>query len=166
MCVCIHVGDKWVFILISSSTVSVHPSRVSGALFQSADRCSGRLCLHWVSDWGGGLPLTALHESQGIAQMREYAIDSSCYPFGHHPASETLWRAYKNWSLLVYSCSQTLAQDFSGFVSSVKVKMTEEGTMSTLRSVMKLCTQSASRNNKVTEASNTTVCIMLKGCGI
>ena len=62
------------------------------------------------------------------------------------------------------SYSQTLAQDFSGFVSSVKVKMKEEGTMSALRSVMKLCIQSASRKNKV--ASITTVCIMLKGCGI
>lgn len=42
-------------------TVSVHPSRVSGALFQSAHWCSSRLHLHWMSDWGGGLPLTALH---------------------------------------------------------------------------------------------------------
>ncbi|XP_054470748.1 LOW QUALITY PROTEIN: serine-protein kinase ATM [Anoplopoma fimbria] len=44
--------------------------------------------------------------------------------------------------------AKALAQDFSGFVSSVKVKMNEEGTMSTLRSVMKLCTQAASRKNK------------------
>lgn len=68
--------------------------------------------------------------------------------------------------VVVCSYSQTLAQDFSGFVSSVKVKMKEDGTMSALRSVMKLCTQSASRKNKVTEASITTVCIMLKGSGI
>ncbi|XP_068564532.1 serine-protein kinase ATM [Cebidichthys violaceus] len=48
----------------------------------------------------------------------------------------------------LYTKAKALAQDFSGFVSSVRVKMTEEGTMSTLRSVMKLCTQSASRTNK------------------
>ncbi|XP_059186754.1 serine-protein kinase ATM [Centropristis striata] len=48
----------------------------------------------------------------------------------------------------LFTKAKALAQDFSGFVSSVKVKMTEEGTMSTLRSVMKLCTQSASRHNK------------------
>ncbi|XP_022624615.1 serine-protein kinase ATM [Seriola dumerili] len=44
--------------------------------------------------------------------------------------------------------AKALAQDFSGFVSTVKVKMTEEGTMHTLKSVMELCTQSASRKNK------------------
>ncbi|XP_034724062.1 serine-protein kinase ATM [Etheostoma cragini] len=48
----------------------------------------------------------------------------------------------------LFTKAKALAQDFSGFVSSVKVKMTEEGTMSTLRSVMKLCTQSASRKHK------------------
>ncbi|XP_028428856.1 serine-protein kinase ATM isoform X3 [Perca flavescens] len=48
----------------------------------------------------------------------------------------------------LFTKAKALAQDFSGFVSGVKVKMTEEGTMSTLRSVMKLCTQSASRKNK------------------
>ncbi|XP_070761541.1 serine-protein kinase ATM isoform X3 [Enoplosus armatus] len=48
----------------------------------------------------------------------------------------------------LFTKAKALAQDFSGFVSSVKVKMTEEGTMSTLRSIMKLCTQSASRKNK------------------
>ncbi|XP_030248293.1 serine-protein kinase ATM isoform X3 [Sparus aurata] len=48
----------------------------------------------------------------------------------------------------LFTKAKTLAQDFSGFVSSVKVKMKEEGTMSALRSVMKLCTQSASRKNK------------------
>ncbi|KAL6116348.1 atm [Pungitius sinensis] len=48
----------------------------------------------------------------------------------------------------LYTKAKALAQDFAGFVSSVRVKMTEEGTMSTLRSVMKLCTQSASRKNK------------------
>uniref|UniRef100_A0A3P8TVD2 non-specific serine/threonine protein kinase n=1 Tax=Amphiprion percula TaxID=161767 RepID=A0A3P8TVD2_AMPPE len=49
----------------------------------------------------------------------------------------------------LFTKAKALAQDFSGFVSSVKVKMTEEGTMTTLRSVMKLCTQSASRKNKL-----------------
>lgn len=39
----------------------VHPSRVFGTLFQSADWCFGRFRLHWVSDRGGGLPLTAFH---------------------------------------------------------------------------------------------------------
>ncbi|XP_047449742.1 serine-protein kinase ATM isoform X2 [Mugil cephalus] len=48
----------------------------------------------------------------------------------------------------LFSKAKALAQDFSEFVSSVKLKMTEEGSMSTLRSVMKLCTQSASRKNK------------------
>ncbi|XP_078023307.1 serine-protein kinase ATM isoform X1 [Epinephelus lanceolatus] len=48
----------------------------------------------------------------------------------------------------LFTKAKALAQDFSGFISSVTVKMTEEGTMSTLRSVMKLCTQSASRKNK------------------
>uniref|UniRef100_A0A8C4HE84 non-specific serine/threonine protein kinase n=1 Tax=Dicentrarchus labrax TaxID=13489 RepID=A0A8C4HE84_DICLA len=42
----------------------------------------------------------------------------------------------------LFTKAKALAQDFSGFVSSVKVKMTEEGTMSTLRSVMKLCAKS------------------------
>lgn len=47
-------------------------------------------------------------------------------------------------------CSKILAQELSGFVFSVKVKMTEEGTMNTLRAVMNLCLQSSSRNKKVT----------------
>lgn len=50
----------------------------------------------------------------------------------------------------VRSCSQALAQELSGFVFSVKVKMMEEGAVNTLRSVMKLCTQAASRKNEVT----------------
>ncbi|XP_067450490.1 serine-protein kinase ATM isoform X1 [Thunnus thynnus] len=48
----------------------------------------------------------------------------------------------------LFTKAKALAQDFSGFISSVKVKMTEEGTMTTLRSVMKLCTLSATRRNK------------------
>ncbi|KAK5868357.1 hypothetical protein PBY51_009383 [Eleginops maclovinus] len=48
----------------------------------------------------------------------------------------------------LFTKAKTLAQDFSGYVSAVRVKMAEEGTMSTLRSIMKLCTQSACRNNK------------------
>ncbi|KAK2847025.1 hypothetical protein Q5P01_010024 [Channa striata] len=44
--------------------------------------------------------------------------------------------------------AKAVAQDFSGFVSSVKVKMAEEGTITTLRSVMKLCAQSATRQNQ------------------
>ncbi|XP_074534953.1 serine-protein kinase ATM [Halichoeres trimaculatus] len=44
--------------------------------------------------------------------------------------------------------AKALAQELSGFVSGVKVKMTEEGTMNTLQSVMKLCIQSACRKNK------------------
>ncbi|XP_022052894.2 serine-protein kinase ATM isoform X1 [Acanthochromis polyacanthus] len=48
----------------------------------------------------------------------------------------------------LFTKAKALAQDFSGFLSSVKVKMTEEGAMTTLKSVMKLCTQSASRKSK------------------
>lgn len=48
----------------------------------------------------------------------------------------------------LFNKAKAVAQDFSGFVSSVKVKLTEEGTMTTLRSVMKLCTASATRKNK------------------
>lgn len=59
--------------------------------------------------------------------------------------------------LWVQSCLQAVAQELSGFVNSVKVRMTEEGTMSALTSVMKLCTQSAVRKNKVR------LCMMLKG---
>ncbi|XP_041851361.1 serine-protein kinase ATM isoform X1 [Melanotaenia boesemani] len=44
--------------------------------------------------------------------------------------------------------AKTLAQELSGFVAGVKVKMTEQGIMSTLRSVMKLCTQFTNRKNK------------------
>lgn len=44
---------------------------------------------------------------------------------------------------------QALAQELSGFVSSVKVRMAEEGTMTALASVMTLCTQSASRRRQV-----------------
>ncbi|XP_026219215.1 serine-protein kinase ATM [Anabas testudineus] len=43
----------------------------------------------------------------------------------------------------LFTKAKAVAQDFSSFVSSVKVKMTEEGTMATLISIMKLCTQSA-----------------------
>lgn len=55
-------------------------------------------------------------------------------------------------------CLQVLLQELSGFVFAAKVKMTENGSMSTLRSVIKLCTQSSSRNRKVTVSlfSNTT----------
>lgn len=62
---CAHcrLSDKWVLVIIPVSlpAVSGHASRVSGALFQSADRCSSRLCLHWFSDWGGGMPFAALY---------------------------------------------------------------------------------------------------------
>uniref|UniRef100_A0A087XK65 Serine-protein kinase ATM n=1 Tax=Poecilia formosa TaxID=48698 RepID=A0A087XK65_POEFO len=45
----------------------------------------------------------------------------------------------------LFTKAKAVAQDLSGFVSSVKVKMNEEGAMSALRSLMKLCTQCASR---------------------
>uniref|UniRef100_UPI003AAD459E serine-protein kinase ATM n=1 Tax=Centroberyx gerrardi TaxID=166262 RepID=UPI003AAD459E len=48
----------------------------------------------------------------------------------------------------LFTKAKSLAQDFSEFVSTVKVKMTEDGTMTALRSVMKLCTLSASRDAK------------------
>ncbi|XP_076001414.1 serine-protein kinase ATM isoform X2 [Genypterus blacodes] len=44
--------------------------------------------------------------------------------------------------------AKALAQDLSEFVSYVKLKMTEDGTMTTLRSVMQLCTLSANRKTK------------------
>ncbi|KAM4589980.1 serine-protein kinase ATM [Fundulus diaphanus] len=45
----------------------------------------------------------------------------------------------------LFTKAKAVAQDLSGFVSSVKVKMSEEGTMSALRSLMKLCTRCTSR---------------------
>lgn len=44
---------------------------------------------------------------------------------------------------------QVLLQELSSFVFGAKMKMTEKGSMNPLRSVMKLCTQSSSRNEKV-----------------
>ncbi|XP_067102314.1 serine-protein kinase ATM isoform X1 [Osmerus mordax] len=41
--------------------------------------------------------------------------------------------------------AKSLAQDFSEYVSTVKVKMAEDGTMATLRSIMRLCTVCVSR---------------------
>ncbi|XP_061537263.1 serine-protein kinase ATM isoform X2 [Phycodurus eques] len=46
----------------------------------------------------------------------------------------------------LFTKAKTLAQELSGFVSSVKVKMSEELTMTTLRSVMRLCTLYAITN--------------------
>ncbi|XP_057694572.1 serine-protein kinase ATM isoform X1 [Corythoichthys intestinalis] len=43
----------------------------------------------------------------------------------------------------LFTKTKTLAQELRGFVSSVKVKMSDELTMTTVRSVMKLCTLSA-----------------------
>ncbi|XP_051934283.1 serine-protein kinase ATM [Hippocampus zosterae] len=48
----------------------------------------------------------------------------------------------------LFTKAKTLAQELSGFVSSVKVKMSEELTMTTLRSVIRLCTISATTKNK------------------
>ncbi|XP_068173804.1 serine-protein kinase ATM isoform X3 [Antennarius striatus] len=48
----------------------------------------------------------------------------------------------------LFSKAKALAQEFSGFVYSVKVKMSEEGTMKMLRSVMNLCTKAASRKSR------------------
>ncbi|XP_027901387.1 serine-protein kinase ATM [Xiphophorus couchianus] len=45
----------------------------------------------------------------------------------------------------LFTKAKAVAQDLSGFVSSVKVKMNEEGAMSALRSLMKLCTQCTNR---------------------
>lgn len=44
---------------------------------------------------------------------------------------------------------QALAQELSGFVNSIKVRMAEEGTMTALSSVMRLCFQAASRRRLV-----------------
>ncbi|XP_056139019.1 serine-protein kinase ATM [Lampris incognitus] len=49
----------------------------------------------------------------------------------------------------LFTKAKSLAQDFGEFVSSVKVKLIEDGTMAMLSSVMKLCTLSASREDKV-----------------
>lgn len=49
---------------------------------------------------------------------------------------------------LLFTKAKTLAQDFSVFVSSVKVKLTEEGTVTTLTSIMKLCMPSLSREKE------------------
>nr|XP_020455917.1 serine-protein kinase ATM [Monopterus albus] len=48
----------------------------------------------------------------------------------------------------LFTKAKALAQELKDFVSTVKVKMTEEGTMTTLRSTMKLCTQPASGLDK------------------
>ncbi|KAG7478644.1 serine-protein kinase ATM [Solea senegalensis] len=48
----------------------------------------------------------------------------------------------------LFTKAKTVAQDLTGFISSVKVKMTEDGTMAALRSVMRLCIQSASMKSK------------------
>jgi len=73
---CLYIW-QWQLVLYSDSprpptAVSVHASRVSCALLQSADGSSSRLRVHWVYDSGGGLPLTTLHESQGIVQMHRH----------------------------------------------------------------------------------------------
>lgn len=44
---------------------------------------------------------------------------------------------------------QVLMQELSSFVFAAKMKTTEKGSLNPLRSVMKLCTQSSSRNKKV-----------------
>ena len=66
---------------------------------------------------------------------------------------------------------QALAQEVSDFVSSVKVKMTEDGTMAALRTVMKLCTLSASPEAQVrhqpavvTGHSYVILCFLLNSC--
>uniref|UniRef100_A0A674EX52 non-specific serine/threonine protein kinase n=1 Tax=Salmo trutta TaxID=8032 RepID=A0A674EX52_SALTR len=48
--------------------------------------------------------------------------------------------------------AKALVQDFSEYISNVKVKMAEDGTMTTLRSVMRLCTQCVKRGVKVRQA--------------
>ncbi|XP_037122890.1 serine-protein kinase ATM [Syngnathus acus] len=48
----------------------------------------------------------------------------------------------------LFTKAKTLAQELSGFVSSVKVKISETLTMTTLKSVMRLCTISATIKNK------------------
>eukprot|EP00066_Takifugu_rubripes_P017315 XP_011606581.1 PREDICTED: serine-protein kinase ATM [Takifugu rubripes] len=48
----------------------------------------------------------------------------------------------------IFSKAKVLLQELSSFVFAAKMKMTEKGSMNPLRSVMKLCTQSSSRNEK------------------
>ncbi|XP_068601356.1 serine-protein kinase ATM [Brachionichthys hirsutus] len=61
--------------------------------------------------------------------------------------------------------AKALAQEFSGFVSSVKVRLSEEGAVRTLRSVMSLCTQSASRTDedKASRSSSLFIAILPAG---
>ncbi|CAJ1065758.1 serine-protein kinase ATM [Xyrichtys novacula] len=60
--------------------------------------------------------------------------------------------------------AKALAQELSGFVSGVKVKITEEGTMSALQSIMKLCTQYACRKSKdVCPVASTLFIMILPG---
>lgn len=44
---------------------------------------------------------------------------------------------------------QVLLQELSGFVFAAKVKLAKSGSLSSLSSVIKLCTQSSSRNGEV-----------------
>ncbi|KAK6296642.1 hypothetical protein J4Q44_G00327840 [Coregonus suidteri] len=52
--------------------------------------------------------------------------------------------------------AKALAQDFSEYISNVKVNMAEDGTMTTLRSVMRLCTQCVNRG--VTDSMSSVSC--------
>lgn len=70
-----------------------------------------------------------------------------------HP-QEQRWRARASvgdFLELTSRCgSQVLLQEVSGFVFAAKGKVSENGGVATLRSVIRLCTQLSSRNRKVT----------------
>uniref|UniRef100_A0AAV2J7Z9 non-specific serine/threonine protein kinase n=1 Tax=Knipowitschia caucasica TaxID=637954 RepID=A0AAV2J7Z9_KNICA len=57
----------------------------------------------------------------------------------------TLEEAYRS---PLFQKAKAVAQDFSGFISNMKVKLSEEGILSTLICVMKLCAVAAKRMNK------------------
>lgn len=46
-------------------------------------------------------------------------------------------------------CLQTVAQDFSEYVTSTKTKLNEDETLSVLKSVMKMCSEITSSKNQV-----------------
>ncbi|CAB1347999.1 unnamed protein product [Coregonus sp. 'balchen'] len=82
---------------------------------------------------------------QGLLSVADHLLN--CYsPDSQTTPPECLVRCS---SLLTgVLAGYALAQDFSEYISNVKVKMAEDGTMTTLRSVMRLCTQCVNRGVK------------------
>lgn len=51
-------------------------------------------------------------------------------------------------------CLQRVAQDFSEYITSTKTKLNEDETLSTLKSLMNLCSESIGAENKVSSLSS------------